>query len=151
MIFDVLDNAARYRDLHKGFKQAFDFLLRPDIRDLATGEYELDGRRVYAVVAKEEGRRKEEALLEAHVKYIDIQLVLEGTDTMGWAPRISCKHQNAAYDEEEDIQYFTDPPEVWFPTEVGYFAMFFPEDAHMPLISPTEIHKVVVKIAVDQD
>ncbi len=150
MIFDVLDNAGRYYDLHKGFKLAFDFLLRPDIRDLAVGEYELDGRRVYAVVAKEEGRRKEDALLEAHVKYIDIQLVLEGTDTMGWAPVVSCKHQETAYDEEEDILFFTDAPEVWLPAERGYFAMFFPEDAHMPLISPKGIHKVVVKIAVDQ-
>jgi beta-galactosidase beta subunit len=47
-------------------------------------------------------------------------------------------------------QFFTDPPEAWLPVHNGTFAIFFPEDAHLPLISPGQIHKVVVKVAVNQ-
>ena len=36
------------------------------------------------MVTKDPGRKKEDALLETHEKYIDIQLVLTGTDDMGW-------------------------------------------------------------------
>jgi biofilm protein TabA len=51
------------------------------------------------------------------------------------------------YDQESDIQFFADNPDAWIATESGAFVIFFPEDAHMPLISSEQIHKVVVKIA----
>lgn len=150
MILDVLENAHRYLSLHKGFAQAFEFLLRPDLKKLQVGTYEIDGERVYAMVAKDPGGKKEDGLLETHEKFIDIQLVLAGTDTMGWKPKSLCKDPVEEYDPEEDIQFFRDEPDVWLPTQRGAFAIFFPEDAHMPLISPGQIHKVVVKLAVNQ-
>lgn len=150
MIFDTLDNAHRYTPLHKGFSKAIDFLLRADLKELPVGTYKIDGQNVFAMVAKESGRLKEDAELETHEKYIDIQLVLAGIDTMGWKAKLSCTHPTGEYDPEEDIQFFTDTPDLWFPTEPRSFAIFFPEDAHLPLISSGKIHKVVVKIAVEQ-
>ncbi|MBN1472588.1 MAG: YhcH/YjgK/YiaL family protein [Syntrophaceae bacterium] len=148
MILDVLENAHRYPALNNGFAKAFEFLLRPDLKELPVGNYEIDGNRIYAVVSRDSGRKKEDALLETHKKYIDIQLVLSGTDDMGWKPRSSCKHPSGEYDQEDDIQFFTDEPDAWVSTKSGAFAVFFPEDAHMPLISTGELHKVVVKVAV---
>lgn len=150
MIVDVLENAHRYVALHRGFAQAFEFLGRPDLQELPVDTYEIDGERVYAMVAKETGRKKEDALLEVHERYIDIQLVLAGTDTMGWRAKSLCRQPAGGYDPETDLQFFTDGPDVWLPTSSGTFAIFFPEDAHMPLISSGQIHKVVVKIAVNQ-
>ena len=43
-----------------------------------------------------------------------------------------------------------DEPDAWLATKSGAFAIFFPEDAHMPLISAGQLHKVVVKVAVEQ-
>ena len=148
MILDVIENLHKYSVLNKGFIHAIEFLLRPDLRTLALGKYEIDAERVYAMVSKDSGRRKEDALLETHEKYIDIQLVLAGTDTMGWKAKSLCKNPASAYDPAEDIQYFADEPDVWIATQSGSFVIFFPEDAHMPLISPGQLHKVVVKIAV---
>ena len=148
MILDVLENARRYLDLHKGFAKAIDFLSRPDLQELPAAKYELDGDRVYAMVSREPGRRKEDALLETHEKYIDIQLVLAGTDEMGWKPRSLCKQPAGAYDHATDMQFFADEPDAWLATQSGAFVIFFPEDAHMPLISSGQLHKVVVKVAV---
>jgi len=148
MILDVLENAHRYLALYKGFARAFDFLLRPDLKDLPVGKYEIDADRVYAIVSKEHGRRKEDALLETHEKYIDIQLVLAGTDDMGWKPKSLCKHLFGEYNQKNDEQIFTDEPDAWLSTKSGSFAIFFPEDAHMPLISSGQLHKVIVKVAV---
>ena len=150
MILDVLGNASRYLSLNTGFSKAIEFLLRPDLAELPVGSYEIYGRCVYAMVAKDQGRKKEDARLETHEKYIDIQLVLAGTDEMGWKPSSSCIHPSSGYDPEADIQFLNDAPDLWFPVTAGMFAIFFPEDAHMPLISAGQIHKVVVKIAVDQ-
>jgi len=147
MILDILENADRYLSLNKGFAKAMEFLLSPDLKKLPVGKYEIDGDRIYAMVSKESGRRKEDALLEVHNKYIDIQLVLEGTDTMGWKSRSLCKHPTQEYDQKSDIQFFADNPDAWLSVESGAFTIFFPEDTHMPLISIGQIHKVVVKIA----
>jgi YhcH/YjgK/YiaL family protein len=148
MILDVLENAHHYLALHKGFAKAFDFLLRPDVKELPVGKYEIDADRVYAMVSKDPGRRKEDAQLETHERYIDIQSILDGVDDMGWKPKSLCKQPSGEYDQKTDEQIFTDEPDAWLSTNSGSFAIFFPEDAHMPLISSGQIHKVVVKVAV---
>ena len=150
MILDVLENAHRYVALHPRFTQAFEFLGRPDLKELPVATYAIDGERVYAMVARDPGREKEDSLLEAHEQYIDIQLVLAGTDTMGWKAKSLCRQPFSDYDQKADLQFFTDEPDAWLPTQSGMFAIFFPEDAHMPLISSGQIHKIVVKIAVNQ-
>ncbi|SNB46739.1 YhcH/YjgK/YiaL family protein [Geobacter sp. DSM 9736] len=147
MILDILENAARYSTINPLFAKAFDFLRNSDLKELPVGKYEIEGNRVFAMVARDMGRKKEDALLETHEKYIDIQFILEGTDTMGWKPKSSCKQPTQGYDEEKDIQFFADEADAWVATRSGAFAIFFPEDAHMPLISPEQIHKIVVKVA----
>ena len=51
MILDSLDNADVYHSLNSGFEQAFDFLRRPDLANLEDGTYEIEGKRVYALLA----------------------------------------------------------------------------------------------------
>lgn len=150
MILDVLENADRYLSLNERFAKAFEFLERPDLKELPADRYEIDGDSIYAIVAIDPGRKKEEALLETHRTYIDIQLILDGTDNMGWRPKISCTQPSGSYDQDSDLQFFADKPDVWLATQSGTFAIFYPEDAHMPLISSGQIHKVVVKIAVNE-
>jgi len=36
----------------------------------------------------------------------------------------------------------------WCPVPAGSFAVFFPEDAHAPMVSDGEVHKVILKVAV---
>ncbi len=150
MILDIPENAHQYSFLHKDFVKAFEFLARADLKKLPTNTYEIDGDRVYAIVAIETGRKKEESLLEIHKKYIDIQYILDGTDNMGWKPKAACRTPSGEYDAETDLQFFADEPDAWLPVKSGSFVIFFPEDAHMPLISKEQLHKVIVKIAVDE-
>jgi YhcH/YjgK/YiaL family protein len=150
MILDTLGNARRYQALNPGFARAFAFLLRDDLKELPSGRHEIDGDRVYALVSREPGRRKEDARLETHERYVDIQLVLAGTDDIGWKSRSLCMSPAGEYDPKADVAFFTDEPDAWLSVKSGAFAVFFPEDAHMPLISAGQLHKVVVKVAVGQ-
>jgi len=148
MILDDLTNCNHYTTLHNNFKQAFTFLQRPDLAQLTTGQHEIDGENVFAIVAKDQGRKKEEAQIEAHNKYIDIQYVIQGTETMGWKARTACTEITEPYDAENDIVFYADAPSTWFTTRPNHFAIFFPKDAHLPLIGGDFIHKVVIKIAI---
>lgn len=148
MIFDSLANAGRYATLHPLFARAFAFLRDTDLTALAPGRHDIDGERLFAIVEACPGRTRAEAKLECHRRYIDIQLVLEGIDEMGWRALADCVQPRTDYDAARDIRFFDDAPASWIATPAGTFCLFFPDDAHAPLVSNGFIRKVVVKIAL---
>ncbi|PWB57477.1 MAG: YhcH/YjgK/YiaL family protein [Nitrosomonadales bacterium] len=147
MIFDTLFNADRYAALHPLFPRAFEFLRGTDLKALAPGRHPIQGESLFAIAETAPGRSREEAKLECHQKYIDIQLVLEGRDEMGWKPVRDCHEPLADYSAVKDIQFFRDAPASWIATPPGAFCIFFPEDAHAPLVSEGAVQKVILKIA----
>jgi biofilm protein TabA len=148
MILASLAEADRYAALHPQFARAFAFLRNTDLNALAPGKHSVQGEQLFAIVEACAGRTRAEAKLECHRRYIDIQLVLEGIDEMGWKPAAECVDPANDYDAARDIRFFNDAPSSWIATPPGSFCLFFPEDAHAPLVSTGFIRKVVVKIAV---
>jgi biofilm protein TabA len=147
-IVDALTRASSYFSLHPAFKQAFEFLRRPDLADLPLERHDLDGDRLYCLLSKTAGRGRDGAKLEVHRRYIDIQYVISGNEEMGWKPVEACLFPEALFDETKDIGFFKDAPVLWKPVPVGSFAIFFPSDAHAPLAGKGLIHKAVIKVAV---
>lgn len=148
MILDVVECLPRYESLHRLFPAAIKFLGRSDLADLPDGRHEIDGEDLYAIVARAVGKSAEDAKLEVHNKYIDIQVILKGTDSMGWKSRSECTAAVSDYDPDSDIQFFRDLPSGRVEVHAGEMVVFFPEDAHAPMVSSDLIHKVVVKVAV---
>jgi biofilm protein TabA len=149
IIINKLQHAERYFRMHPAFEKAFTFLRRDDLAELPADRYEIDGERLFCMISKGPGRSRSEAKLEAHRKYIDIQYVIAGTDEMGWKPTADCKMIDTEYDADKDIMFFKDQPDSWTQVPTGSFVIFFPEDAHAPLVSKGEIHKAVLKVAVE--
>lgn len=147
MILDALANAQRYAALHPLFSRAFDYIRATELSVLAPGRYDIAGDELFAIVERASGRTREQAQLECHRKYIDIQLVLQGVDEMGWKPLADCRDPVSDYSAERDILFFSDAPAAWVSVPSGYFCIFFPEDAHAPLVGAGEICKVIVKVA----
>jgi YhcH/YjgK/YiaL family protein len=147
MIFDTIANADRYAALHPLFPRAFEFIRNTDLHALTPGCYPIVGDDLLVIVENAAGRSRDEAKLECHRKYIDIQLVLEGVDEMGWKPLAECREPVDGYSAEKDIQFFHDAPSSWIATPPGAFCIFFPEDAHAPLVATGNIRKVIFKIA----
>ena len=73
--------------------------------------------------------------------------MLVGTDERGWKPLGECHAPVDDYRVETDIRFFDDATSSWVATPAGSFCIFFPEDAHAPLVSEGLVRKVVVKIA----
>ena len=68
MIVDRLCNAAQYYSLEPLLQLGFDFLGRPVLATLEDGVHEIQGRDVFAIIARGEGVGREAAMLEAHHK-----------------------------------------------------------------------------------
>jgi YhcH/YjgK/YiaL family protein len=148
MILDTLDNAENYFALNPRFKAAFQYLKNPALNKDTAERIDLEDDQLYALTTHKSGKKRHEAKLEAHRKYIDIQFVLGGIDSMGWRPARTCTKVESPYSEEKDIAFFADEPMMWFPVHPGTYAIFFPEDAHAPMVSDGEIHKIIVKVAI---
>ena len=149
MILDTLSNIDRYASLHPLFPRAIAFIRSTDLNSLAAGIHPIIEDQLFVIVEEAQGRSRTEAKLECHRKYIDIQLVLEGTDEMGWKPLADCTKPVSDYSTEKDIRFFYDTADSWISTPANAFCIFFPDDAHAPLVSTGKIRKLVFKIAVD--
>ena len=148
MILDRLEQADLYISLHRHFSESFAFLGQNGLAELPVGRHEIAGEDIYAQVIKGSAGPVEEAKLEAHRKYIDIQFVVSGIDQMGWKSRNLCLNSERDYDPETDAELFSDTPSARVDVQPGCFAVFFPEDAHAPGCGKGEFHKVVVKVSV---
>jgi biofilm protein TabA len=147
MILARLEQADRYLLLHRDFAAAVAFLRDQPLSDLPLGRAEITAT-VYAMISRSPARQRSEARLEAHRKYIDIQYVIAGVEEMGWKPHTRCQRQHGEYDAERDIEFFNDLPDTYITVRPGQFVVFFPDDAHAPLIGSGEVHKVVIKVPV---
>lgn len=149
MILDTLTTAERYAEVHSSFPRAFAFLRQADWARLpGTTRHSIDGDRMFVSVDSAEGRGRDNARLEAHRRYIDIHLTIEGEEEIGWKPLDACVASVEAYDEAKDILFFSDRPDSWLSLPAGHFAIFFPGDAHAPLAGRGSLKKAVMKIAV---
>ena len=149
MILANLSQADRYAALHPLFPRAFEFIRNTDLSALSTGIHQIIEKQLFVIVEEAQGRSRAEAKLECHRKYIDIQLVLEGTDEMGWTPLAECQQPVSDYNEERDIRFFNDAADSWISTPANAFCIFFPDDAHAPLVSTGKIRKLIFKVAVN--
>jgi biofilm protein TabA len=152
MILDTLDNSARYESLNSRFAKAFAFLRTVD-GTRALGRHDLDADHCFALVQTYETKPMEKAKFEAHRKYIDIQFIHTGRETILWAPLTSMREKMLAYSEEKEAALWKLVPDVT-PLHMsdGHFAILWPQDAHAPCIewdAPQRVFKVVVKVAVE--
>jgi YhcH/YjgK/YiaL family protein len=152
MIADSIQNSSRY-PFGPAWEAAFDFLktLTPDSE---TGKRLIQGNDLYAGVDCSSTRTRADAKLETHRKYVDIQVLLSGTEVI----EIFSKEGltvSEPYNPDRDVEFYQKPDSTHarVTLEPGQFLVFFPDDAHMPCLmagtSPEPVKKVVFKIAVD--
>jgi len=146
MIIDTLANAGKYKNMHKLFAKAFDYISSQPLETLEPGKYPVDGTDLHASVSLKDGVKVADAKFEAHNNYIDIQVCPAGTEQIGWKPRNTCVNPKGEYNTEKDVIFYNDAPDTYFSLQAGQFAIFFPEDVHAPMIGEGPIKKLVVKV-----
>ena len=147
MIHSTLDESACYESLHPRFKEAFDYIKSHDLRAMEPQRLELRGEELFINRIDAPSNPQDEQPIEAHESYIDIQVLLEGRERIGWLPRAKCLSPRAPYDESKDIIFYHDQPTSYVDLLPGDFVILFPEDSHAPFIGDgSPISKLIVKV-----
>lgn len=147
MILGTLLYPSRYNALGRRVRMALDYLAEQEnLPSLPLGRITLEDDSLYVDVFEAETVPHESKLFEAHRRYVDIHVTLEGQEWYGYAPTNNIK-LSEAYDPKKDIEFYSGEG-VYFQVPKGQFALFFPEDAHKPLIAfggLSKVKKLVVK------
>lgn len=149
MVYGKIDDIELYKGLSEDIYLGLKFLkqVTPDIE---TGVHQINPR-VKAIVSEYQTKEVNEYGYEAHKKYIDIQYLLKGSEKVSYLP-IEQLVETDPYSEENDAAFYTANTKP-IETTLGnrYFAIFYPQDGHMPQLcvdKHEKVMKVVVKVEI---
>ena len=132
-------------------QKALAYVAETDFSKIENGEYEIDGRNVFARVNTYETEPKAERKPEKHNDYIDVQFVAQGNETIWYTPLTGdcVEIENKA--AKDDVIFYADPAEKNCAVlNAGDFAIFFPWELHRPNCNAgekaTHVQKIVVKV-----
>jgi YhcH/YjgK/YiaL family protein len=145
MITDDIKNLKQYNIVSE---KVLEFLnnLTPDTQ---AGHYEID-ETAYANIDIYNTKPVENCKFEAHKKYIDIQMLLEGFEELDYT-NVKDLIVSEEYNSARDVMFFKNPTKSadTLQLEPFKFAFIYPYEAHRPQMgNNTKVKKVVVKIAV---
>jgi YhcH/YjgK/YiaL family protein len=149
MIIDKLQNAEKYYSLGENLTKAFKFLKETDLSIAKEGRFDIEGDNVYALINNYNTKDPKDCHPEAHRKYADVQYIVSGAELIGCS-LFSGQKVFKDYDEEKDYLLYDDIS-FFLKLNEGMFAVFFPDDLHMPGIminEPKPVKKVVVKVRI---
>ncbi len=151
MIIDSANKLTEYIDINPLLGVVAEYLNSNDLTMMPDGRYHIEGDRAYMDVGDYALRDEACARAEAHNRYMDIQIVIQGKETYGWADRARC-YDVLETDEQADLVFFGDFPTKFFVVDSGEMAVFLPSDVHMPCLGqgPGNVRKAIVKVAVEQ-
>lgn len=134
MFADRIENLKLYIPYNEKIKVVCDYLAKTDIHALEVGKYDV-GEGVRVVVNAFTPKTRDAARWETHKKYIDLQYLIEGDESMGYLPVEEV--EAAEYDAEKDVSHpvpkaGASVSEIALTT--GCFAFLEPRDAHRPSV-----------------
>ncbi len=147
MIIDKLKNWRIYFDRNNSFAKGFEFLESTDLLNLPEGRHDIDGDNLFALVSNYNTKPPAEKDPESHRIYADIQYIVKGEEKIGYAV-LDDQKVYKQYIEEKDIMFYKDYS-CFINMYSGMFAVFYPQDIHMPGImisEPVDVKKIVIKV-----
>ncbi len=154
MIADKIQNLEKYSAVHPRFPAAIAFLKELLATNPENGRYHcptLPEGEVFVNVSSYESRPMEQAIMEVHHKYIDIQVVFSGEEKI-YMPALEEPTVTKEFNEAGDCAIFAmaDPASCTCATlNEGDFAIFLPYEIHAPNLAArgsVPVRKAVVKV-----
>jgi YhcH/YjgK/YiaL family protein len=146
MIVSNLQNSERIESLHPLFKQLFDYVKTHDLLHTECGRIELAGDDLFINNVNPTCVSASDQVLEVHRDYIDVHILLEGKERIGWKALEDVTDLKQAYQKEGDCALYSDTPTLFVDLLPGQFLIVFPEDPHAPVIGEGKIRKLIGKV-----
>lgn len=146
MILDTLDRLGLYSYVSPLMDKVLDFVSKTDLRSLEPGRIYLAGDDLFVNVSVQDPKNRQQAPIEAHHEYIDIQIPLSGDEEMGFKSADNLPPVSVPYDSKADVEFYPGLCDTYLNVRNGMFTVFFPGEGHAPAITETRLKKIIIKI-----
>lgn len=146
MIVDKIEHILLYEPLLKNLRNGMNMV--HSLKEIEVGRYEFDGG--FFMIQKGSTKPITEGTFEAHRKYIDVQILLEGSEELAWSDIRDLKSE-LAYDSGKDAERLSGNFDHVMRISKGMFYAAFPHDGHKPVSHTKEqqtFTKIVMKLPV---
>ena len=151
MIYAKNQEALAYRGIHPNLDLALEHITPEFLASLRDNQrVELKGDLVYCTRFTYETIPQEESFFEAHRRYLDIHIMVEGEERVDMNRPEDLKLTDA----QEGNDFYAYQGESWHSTVLkpGEFLVVFPGDAHrikVQVDGPKTVSKAVFKVCID--
>lgn len=146
MILDTLDRLECYGYISPMMDKVLDFFRKTDLATLKPGRIDLQGDDLFVNVNRQDAQTRDEAPIEAHQEYIDIQVPISSDEEMGFISAPFMPAPSKAYNADRDVAFYPGLCDTYLNVRKGMFVVFFPGEGHAPAITRDGIFKLIVKI-----
>lgn len=149
MIYGNRQHSQQYIGLSPRLDCALAHLQSHDLSVMEPGRYLIQGDDVWLRISDNQTKPESEALYEAHEKFVDIQMVLQGREIIRCAFR---RDMDGVIEvrPEQDISYYRGIGQPFLLSE-GDFLILFPDDVHAPSLcagAPAAVRKALFKVRI---
>lgn len=149
MIYAKLKDAPAYRGIHPNLNLALERITPEFLASVGPERVEIKGGDVYATRFTYETVPAAESFFEAHRKYLDIHIMMEGSEGVEIAPPEALAEFDRV--EANDFYAYRGEGDYKLVLSPGDFLVVFPGDAHrikMQVDEPKTVSKVVFKVKI---
>ncbi len=149
MIYAKNKDALSYRGIHPNLDLALEHITEKYLDSVGYDRVELKGSDVYATRFTYETVPEEESFFEAHRNYLDIHIMLSGSERVEIAPPEKLTEFDRV--EANDFYAYRGEGDYRLVLSPGDFLVVFPNDAHrikMRVNGPETVTKAVFKVRI---
>ncbi len=130
---------------NKKIQRALDWLRYTDFHKLEDGRYEIEPD-IVATLCTKDLKTPENAKLESHEIFTDLQFLIDGEEGFGLKETAKCAEILKPYNPEKDITFYADAYDKVETLKAGQYIFLPPDCAHAPLIGNGKVRKGIIKI-----
>ena len=152
MIITNVNNEIQNKSLAKDIRFCIEFAKKNEnkILSLVNGSYDVGYNNIKMNLGKYFTKSENEKFWESHKKYLDVQIMINGTETV--AINDIRDMEVKSFDEEKDLTILEGDKAFDIVMKTGDVLVFFPNDVHKPELNVSEnddsgnIRKIVTKV-----
>lgn len=149
MIYGNISQLSDYNFLESKVKECFEYAKQHDLSSFDKGSHAIDGERLFVNIVEYTTTTAEDRFWEAHKKYLDVHLMLQGKEQidLGFIESMDLTE----YREEEDFLPMDGEKSGSVILRDGDFLICYPSDGHRTAVAadrPEAIKKAIFKVQI---
>ena len=152
MIYDNLKNTGSYTFCEAGIAQVLEAAKAYTPENFPNARVVLDSDNVFMNMPAYETHGLEKAVMEAHIKYVDVMVMIEGRETIYVKNTERLQDVYSPYEEGRDaLLAHMDEDVTAVDMQPGDFLVLLPQDAHAPGChpgQPCKVKKIIGKVRI---